>query len=139
MSDPKKMSFQKTFTISAVSLQNENRGAKIRQFNSNQFSQPPPQVRSSNLITVPIQDSSNSGNSDYWTSSGPPKVPLHQPPPNYYASNQQGHGQGGGGHHGHGHHHQSSQHHHHHYQQQQVQSGSYHHDWNSRTSSGYRR
>ena len=95
-------------------------------FTQNQFSQPPPPVMaanrgaaSSNLITVPIQDSNTSaasGNNanEYWTS----KVPIHQPPPNYYARP-----------------HQASQSSHHHYAQ--VPSGSYN-DW-TRTASGYRR
>lgn len=68
------------------------------------FSQPPPTVmtqRSTNLITVPIQDSNSSSNAtDFWTQN---KVPLHQPPPNYYSQRppqgtQSGAGpQGGGG------------------------------------------
>lgn len=56
------------------------------------FSQPPPPVmqqRSTNLITVPIQDNSaNNSSNDYWTPNAN-KVPhaapnMHQPPPNYY-------------------------------------------------------
>jgi len=68
------------------------------------FSQPPPPVmqqRSTNLITVPIQDNSAGNSNDYWTPTN--KVPppnMHQPPPNFYhrPPHPQGHQQPQGQH-----------------------------------------
>lgn len=104
------------------------------------FSQPPPPVmqqRSTNLITVPIQDNTGAtASNDYWTPSN--KVPppnMHQPPPNYY--HQRPHLQQGG---------QSQQapqqqpHQNQHYSSQ-VSQGSYN-EWSSKSrtsSSGYHR
>ncbi len=105
------------------------------------FSQPPPQVmtRSTNLITVPIQDNtggsssgggSGSSASDHYWNSKSVQPNMHQPPPNYYrnpppvsatnnaaASNSH------------------QQHQSHHYSQ--VHSSSYNdHQWNSNSRTG---
>ena len=59
------------------------------------------QQRSTNLITVPIQDNSAGNSNDYWTPTN--KVPppnMHQPPPNFYhrPPHPQGHQQPQGQH-----------------------------------------
>ena len=77
-------------TAALVQAENHSRKMRVPPPSSGvlpNFSQPPPPVmqqRSTNLITVPIQDNSASSN-DYWTPTN--KVPppnMHQPPPNYY-------------------------------------------------------